>query len=54
MDLLEQPDRARRLAAAARETCARYAWPVARQGWLAAYHAALDRHAVPVPRAESI
>ena len=54
MELLEQPVRARRLAAAARETCARYEWPVARQGWLAAYHAALDRHAVPVPRAESI
>jgi glycosyltransferase involved in cell wall biosynthesis len=54
MDLLEQPALARRLAAAALETCARYEWPVARQGWLAAYHAALDRHAVPMPHAESI
>ena len=54
LDLLEQPALARRLAAAARETCARYEWPVARQGWLAAYHAALDRRALPMPHAESI
>jgi glycosyltransferase involved in cell wall biosynthesis len=37
MSLLESPDHARQLAAAARETCADYEWLVARQGWLAAY-----------------
>ena len=37
MALLESPAYARRLAAAARETCAGYEWPVARDGWLAAY-----------------
>jgi L-malate glycosyltransferase len=35
--LLEQPERARRLAAAARESCARYDWTFVREGWLAAY-----------------
>jgi len=37
MTLLESPAYARQLAAAARETCAGYEWPVAREGWLAAY-----------------
>jgi glycosyltransferase involved in cell wall biosynthesis len=36
--LLEQPARARAMAAAARASCAAYQWPVARDGWLAAYH----------------
>jgi len=35
--LLDDPDFARRLAAAGRETCEAYRWPVVRQGWLAAY-----------------
>ena len=35
--LLESPDYARQLAAAAAATCASYEWPVAREGWLAAY-----------------
>lgn len=39
MTLLESPAYARQLAAAARETCAEYEWPVARAGWLAAYRA---------------
>lgn len=40
--LLEDPERARRLAAAARETCLAYEWPVAREGWLRAYRSAAD------------
>lgn len=43
--LLESPAYARQLAAAARGTCAEYEWPVAREGWLAAYHSALTRGA---------
>jgi glycosyltransferase involved in cell wall biosynthesis len=35
--LLDRPDYARGLAAAARETCESYRWPVVREGWLAAY-----------------
>jgi glycosyltransferase involved in cell wall biosynthesis len=35
--LLESPDYARQLAAAAVETCASYDWPVTRKGWLEAY-----------------
>ena len=35
--LLERPDYARQLAAAARESCSRYDWTFVRQGWLAAY-----------------
>jgi glycosyltransferase involved in cell wall biosynthesis len=50
--LLEQPDYARQLAARARESCLRYDWPIVREGWLAAYHAAVARagcapHACP-------
>jgi len=41
--LLDNPVWARQLAAAARETCAAYDWPVARAGWLAAYRAAIAR-----------
>jgi glycosyltransferase involved in cell wall biosynthesis len=37
MALLASPAYARQLAADARATCAAYAWPVAREGWLAAY-----------------
>ena len=37
MTLLESPVYARQLAAAARQSCAAYEWPVARDGWLAAY-----------------
>ena len=37
--LLESPDYARQLTAAAVQTCASYEWPVARAGWLAAYQA---------------
>lgn len=37
MTLLASPAHARDLAAAAHETCTRYEWPEARDGWLAAY-----------------
>ena len=45
MKLLDDPGYARRLAAAAHESCAPYAWPVVREGWLAVYRAALERRA---------
>jgi glycosyltransferase involved in cell wall biosynthesis len=38
--LLEQPDYARQLAAAAHASCAPYAWPVVRDGWIEAYRRA--------------
>jgi glycosyltransferase involved in cell wall biosynthesis len=38
--LLEDPEYARRLAAAAREACASYDWRVVRDGWLSAYRTA--------------
>ena len=37
MRLLEEPDYARQLSAAARETCEAYRWPVVRDAWLATY-----------------
>lgn len=43
MTLLASPVYARQLAAAARATCAAYEWPVARQGWLAAYRSVANR-----------
>jgi glycosyltransferase involved in cell wall biosynthesis len=46
--LLEQPDYARQLAAAANETCVRYDWPVVRDGWLAAYRAAMASARTPI------
>lgn len=45
MHLLEHPDDARRMAAAARESCRVYAWPAVREGWLDAYRAALSEAA---------
>jgi glycosyltransferase involved in cell wall biosynthesis len=50
--LLQDPALARRLAAAAHATCAGYQWPVAREGWLAAYRRALDpaTHTTPYPK----
>jgi glycosyltransferase involved in cell wall biosynthesis len=39
--LLQRPAMARRLAAAARESCAPYEWPVVCQRWLAAYRQAV-------------
>jgi glycosyltransferase involved in cell wall biosynthesis len=41
--LLESPEDARRMAAAAFESCTRYDWQVAREGWLAAYADAVRR-----------
>jgi glycosyltransferase involved in cell wall biosynthesis len=52
LNLLASPDDARRLAAAAHATCAGYAWPVARQGWLSAYRAVL-KNAPSVPSTQS-
>jgi glycosyltransferase involved in cell wall biosynthesis len=40
--LLEEPDVARQLAAAAYASCSAYQWPVAREGWIAAYRQAID------------
>jgi len=53
MRLLESPDYARQLAAAARETCAGYEWPVAREGWLAAYRS-VAKHPRWVASAQTI
>ena len=49
--LLEQPELARRLAAAARETCDAYDWRHVREGWLTAYRRLAGRAgaAVAVP-----
>jgi glycosyltransferase involved in cell wall biosynthesis len=44
--LLDQPDHARRLAAAARESCLRYDWTFVREGWLAAYRKAAGQQRV--------
>jgi glycosyltransferase involved in cell wall biosynthesis len=41
LTLIESPAYARQLAASAHASCSAYTWPVARQGWLAAYEAAL-------------
>ena len=41
LDLLNDPARAQRMAAAAHASCAAYEWPVAREGWLAAYRSVL-------------
>jgi glycosyltransferase involved in cell wall biosynthesis len=43
LTLLESRPYARRLAAAARDTCARYEWAAAREAWLAAYRSVLPR-----------
>jgi glycosyltransferase involved in cell wall biosynthesis len=40
--LLDNPEEARRMAAAARATCDGYTWGAVRTGWLAAYQAAID------------
>jgi L-malate glycosyltransferase len=41
LTLLDSPSYARQLAAAGRESCGAYEWPVAREGWRAAYAEAL-------------
>ena len=41
LTLIESPSYARQLAAAARQSCAAYEWPVARDGWLDAYEASV-------------
>lgn len=48
LTLLERPDYARQLASAAFATCAAYQWPVAREGWLAAYRGAVASRATRV------
>jgi glycosyltransferase involved in cell wall biosynthesis len=47
VSLLEQPDVARQLAAAAHQSCQRYDWPAVREQWLAAYRAALSGTRAP-------
>jgi glycosyltransferase involved in cell wall biosynthesis len=42
LTLLESPSYARELADAAHRSCSAYQWPVAREGWLAAYDAVVD------------
>ena len=58
LTLLESPSRAQQLAAAGRESCAAYEWPVAREGWRAAYAEALGglmpATAPPVVSGESV
>jgi glycosyltransferase involved in cell wall biosynthesis len=55
LDLLSDPPGARRLAAAAYESCRSYAWTKVRDGWLAAYRQALssasDGERVPIEAA---
>ena len=50
IELVEQPDRARRLAAAGHDSCARYEWRQVRESWLAAYRQlAAATPAMPAP-----
>ena len=42
LTLLADPGLARQLAAAAHATCSAYQWPIAREGWLAAYRRATN------------
>ena len=49
--LLQEPDAARQLAAAALQTCAAYEWPVAREGWLAAYRSVIAYQRAYIPSA---
>jgi glycosyltransferase involved in cell wall biosynthesis len=49
MTLLESPGYARRLAAAAAGTCASYEWPVAREGWVAAYRSVVRQPPLVAP-----
>ena len=53
LTLLAAPAYARRLAAAAYETCAGYGWPVVRDGWLEVYRAVV-REPARVPLAEPV
>jgi glycosyltransferase involved in cell wall biosynthesis len=49
MALLAEPERARRLAAAAHATCRSYEWPVLRDQWLDAYRSVLTPHPGTAP-----
>jgi glycosyltransferase involved in cell wall biosynthesis len=51
MTLLEDPAHARRLAAAAHTSCARYTWPVVREGWIESYHTAAASTVMAAPHA---
>jgi glycosyltransferase involved in cell wall biosynthesis len=49
IELIEHPDRARRLAAAGHDSCAQYDWRRVRESWLAAYRQlAASRSIVPL------
>jgi glycosyltransferase involved in cell wall biosynthesis len=49
IDVLEHQDDARRRAAAARDTCEAYRWPVVREAWVAAYRSVLPPHPRTTP-----
>jgi glycosyltransferase involved in cell wall biosynthesis len=49
LHLLEHPDRARRMAAAAKESCLAYDWRVVREQWLAAYRETVRRARIMRP-----
>lgn len=49
--LLEDPVYARQLAAAGHASCAAYAWPVVREGWLESYHTAAASSALVATQA---
>ena len=49
--LLERPDYARQLAAAARESCSRYDWAFVRQSWIAAYDTVARGNCAAAPAA---
>ena len=49
--LLEDPAHARQLAAAAHASCATYAWPAVREGWLESYQTAAASSALVAPQA---
>jgi glycosyltransferase involved in cell wall biosynthesis len=49
LHLLAHPDRARRMAAAAKDSCLPYDWSVVREQWLAAYHETVRRARITRP-----
>ena len=49
IELIEQPDRARRLAAAGHDSCAQYDWREVRDSWLAAYRQLASSRSITPP-----
>ena len=52
VELIEQPDRARQLAATAHDACAQYEWRSVRDSWMAAYRHVLSAGRRPRTRVE--